>query len=582
MKLKSIQVNGFGKLKNKNIEFNDGINLIIGSNESGKSTLMGFIKAMFYGVNKNKAGNTFSEVERYKPWQDIEFSGKVEYEVHKKIYNAFRDFNKNSAKVYDETGNDISKDFSKDKSRGILLGSEQLNIDEETFENTAFITQKNIGVDTDSQKSIIQKLTNMIQAGDENISYENVVKKIEKTLYDEVGTDRTQSKPKNIVNRELTLKKLQHEQLLGKRERQENIENEMKKVESKLAELTKEITVTNSVFQLKEKYQNLIQEKRNIYEAEQKVIEKQNIENKKRERIYKNRINILMIILALIIVGVAIIFKNYLVLISLAPIVILSIVNNIKTKKEFNVNVDTNQFDLTLEDLKKKENKELQQLEKQGIKKNVLDRKLVEVKTLLEGYEKTKSDYILQLHKLKIEEDSLEYGVNRLNELEEDIESLEEKQRKILEKEASLKLALEVFEESYSDLKSKIVPGITEEIQRCVVKTTNGEYAKIKYSSENGIMIENKFGDIIPVDKLSVGTIDQIYFGFRLAILNKLSNIPIILDEAFVYYDNERLKNILKTLENISKEKQIIIFACGEREREALDSLNIKYKLINI
>ena len=81
MKLKSIQVNGFGKLENKNIEFDDKINLIVGSNESGKSTLMGFIKAIFYGVNRNKAGNSFSELEKYKPRKDVEFSGKAEYEI---------------------------------------------------------------------------------------------------------------------------------------------------------------------------------------------------------------------------------------------------------------------------------------------------------------------------------------------------------------------------------------------------------------------------------------------------------------------------------------------------------------------
>lgn len=582
MKLKDIQINGFGKLENKNIKFEDGLNLVIGSNESGKSTLMGFIKAIFYGINKNKAGNIFSEVEKYKPWQESEFSGKAEYEVGGDVYTVYRDFNKNNTKIYDEAGIDITKDFAKDKSRGVLIGNEQFDVDEETFENTAFITQKNIDVDINSQKSIIQKLTNMIQSGDENISYENVTKKLEKILFDEVGTDRTQSKPKNIVNRDLSLKKLQREQLLHKRERQESIESEIKKIENKLEEVSKEIDSMNEVCAIKEKYQTLLQEKRNIYDAEQKVIAKQLMENEKKEKLAKKKVNIIMAVITLAIVALTIIFKKYFILVSLIPIIVLFAVNNMKKEKALQTNVDTNQFDLVIEDLKKKENKELQQLETKGVKKSITERKLTELKALVDGYEKTKTDYILQSHKLDIEKDTLESGVNKLNELEEEIQNLNEKQNQIAEKEASLKLALEVFEESYEELKSKIVPGITLEIQKSVAQTTNGEYTNVKYNGVNGIVIENKFGDIVSIEKLSAGTIDQIYLGFRLAILNRLSNLPIILDEAFAYYDEERLKNIIQTLKNISKEKQVIIFTCSERERKILEELKIEYNLVKM
>ena len=131
-------------------------------------------------------------------------------------------------------------------------------------------------------------------------------------------------------------------------------------------------------------------------------------------------------------------------------------------------------------------------------------------------------------------------------------------------------------------MKAKIVPDITCEIRKCVTETTNGEYTNVKYNDENGIVIENKFGEIVTIDKLSTGTIDQIYLGFRLAILNKLSDVPIILDETFAYYDDARLKNILNSLKNISKNKQVIIFTCSEREKKILNELEIEYNLINM
>ena len=54
-------------------------------------------------------------------------------------------------------------------------------------------------------------------------------------------------------------------------------------------------------------------------------------------------------------------------------------------------------------------------------------------------------------------------------------------------------------------------------------------------------------------------------------------NMPIILDESFVYFDDNRLKNILKFLNENYQDKQIIIFSCSNREMHALEELGIDY-----
>ena len=58
--------------------------------------------------------------------------------------------------------------------------------------------------------------------------------------------------------------------------------------------------------------------------------------------------------------------------------------------------------------------------------------------------------------------------------------------------------------------------------------------------------------------------------------------MPIILDEEFAYFDNERLANILKYIRNNFENNQIIIFTCSDREKNVLDNLNIDYNLINL
>ena len=54
MKIKKIKINSYGKLKEKEINFKDGINLIYGQNEAGKSTLIKFIINSLYGISKNQ------------------------------------------------------------------------------------------------------------------------------------------------------------------------------------------------------------------------------------------------------------------------------------------------------------------------------------------------------------------------------------------------------------------------------------------------------------------------------------------------------------------------------------------------
>ena len=81
MKIKNLKINGFGKLENKELEFTDGINLIVGKNEAGKSTLLKFITSMFYGVSRTKNGKTIADYERYKPWEKDQYSGKLTYEL---------------------------------------------------------------------------------------------------------------------------------------------------------------------------------------------------------------------------------------------------------------------------------------------------------------------------------------------------------------------------------------------------------------------------------------------------------------------------------------------------------------------
>ena len=96
--------------------------------------------------------------------------------------------------------------------------------------------------------------------------------------------------------------------------------------------------------------------------------------------------------------------------------------------------------------------------------------------------------------------------------------------------------------------------------------------------------MELENGEYINANRLSVGTIDQLYLSLRLSAMQEITKerMPIILDETFAYYDNSRLENILKYIDKEFKENQIIIFSCSNREKEIFEKNGIKYNSITL
>ena len=146
----------------------------------------------------------------------------------------------------------------------------------------------------------------------------------------------------------------------------------------------------------------------------------------------------------------------------------------------------------------------------------------------------------------------------------------------------SIELVKKLLSKAYEKMKNSVSPVFTRKLSDNISKITKGKYCKLYFNDEQGLVLELENGNYIPAERLSVGTIDQLYLSLRLAMLDEISKekVPIILDEAFAYYDNERLKNILIYLITEFSDRQIIIFTCTKREREILEELNISFNNI--
>ena len=148
----------------------------------------------------------------------------------------------------------------------------------------------------------------------------------------------------------------------------------------------------------------------------------------------------------------------------------------------------------------------------------------------------------------------------------------------------SFQLAKEILEQSYEKMRNTVTPKFTQELSKNISEITDGKYNKIMFNDEVGLIIELGNGNYVPASKLSIGTIDQLYLSLRLSMAEELSkeSLPIILDEAFAYYDEERLENILEYINKKFNNHQMIILTCTDREKKILNNNNIEYNYIEL
>lgn len=639
MKIEKIKINSFGKLENKEYNLSENINLIYGKNEAGKSTLLKFIQNTFYGTSKNKKGKTFSDYDLYKPWNDGDFSGKIKYKLDSgEEYEVYREFGKKSPKIYNNKLEDISKKFNIDKTTGNEFFFEQTKVDEFTFLTSIVSMQQEVKLNKQDQNVYIQKIANLAGTGDDGVSYKKAIDKLNKKQLDEIGTDRSSGKPINISISKINKYEEEIKELEIYKEKQYNIEKEIndlkKEIEKEknkekylkeLKEKKDEERIENEKINFNDKILNKNEEsiEKNKNEIEDLINKKEKIESNKIE----NKINgkicfILIFIFCLSAIAIYVIIKNItfsMILCILAiGLLILYFINKNKVLKQNKkvlekINKINYEFDEKISSLKN----EIKILEENNSEqKNEIKKINEKINSLKNEKEKIKNKYIyklnneelnllfncidyneiidnvqnlirikeLNLNTLELNNKNIIENLENLINLEELLQIEKQNYEELKEKNDKINMAKMLIEKAYEKMKNSVTPKFTSNLSENIFEISDGKYKKVTINDDEGIIVELPNGKYVSAEKLSGGTIEQLYLSLRLSMAKEISdeNMPIILDEAFAYYDDERLKNTLEFLSNKFKENQIILFTCTNREKEVLDKLNKNYKIITL
>jgi len=164
----------------------------------------------------------------------------------------------------------------------------------------------------------------------------------------------------------------------------------------------------------------------------------------------------------------------------------------------------------------------------------------------------------------------------RLENLQEQFAELTEVGADMLElqnKTMAIELAIRRLQEVGTQLLTGSGQTLNQRASQILEEITGGRYTQL-WVREDLSMEVNTSNQKVAVERLSGGTIEQIYFALRMTAMEILYEepLPIILDEAFAFYDEKRLQNVLKWLQE--QNRQVIIFTCQKREQETLSRLS--------
>lgn len=642
MKINELKINSYGKLKDKDIKLDDGINIIYGENEKGKSTLLNYIVNCFYGTSKNKKGKEISDFDKFKPWTGEDFSGKLTYTLDDgKRYEIFREFGKKNAKLYDEHYEEISKKYAVDKSSGSDFFIEQTNVDEGTFISSVVAFQKEVELSEQTQNVLLQRMANSMSSGDDKISYKKAIEKLGKKQLDEIGTSRSQGKPINLVENEIKNLTNRNEDLKKYDRYKYEIEDKKSRLNDELINLNDKINFSEKLSKIMKNEQNqkdrikqnearidsIERDIQDLFDKKEKInTQKEVTYSENNKTINKIPYMILALVCAVIVGGVFFLSKSTLALvigiIAILSILLFYMINNSKNKeiskslsekneKIATINRETErkkyEIDAQIELLEK--NKENEVVEVEKIKNEIMKAVEEEKNKLYTTYnnklflgdmesisssesidlkinqlQKLINDKNVELYQLEVDKKNIIPLLDEMAENEEKLKSAYEQYEILKEKNEAINIAKDVMESSYQKMKNSVTPQFTGLISKNISKITNGKYNKIVINEEDGILVELENGEYMNANRLSVGTIEQIYLAFRLSAIQNVSNetMPIILDEAFAYFDDNRLAETLKNMKENYENNQIIILTCTNRENEILDRLGYKYNTIKL
>ncbi len=611
----------FGKLDGVTLELSDGLNIITAPNEWGKSTWCAFLSAMLYGIDTRERStkDQLADKEHYQPWSGKPMSGRIRLEWNGRDITIERR-TKGRIPLGEFIAYETHSGLPVEQLRADNCGQMLLGVERSVFNRTGFIRFTDLPVQQD--EALRRRLNSLVTTGDESGSADLLAKKLReyknRCRYNRSGL---------IPDVQSQIQTLQHQlqEQTSLSQQAQQLQSQIEKTETYLEQLEVHRNTlayqqsADAIGQMKEAAETAKAAQAELDDLETqckrlpsrsellgKLAQAQALLKQIDATPIKQKKSLLPTIAlwtlaALAAVGAVFAWLQHSMpagvgtfILSLIFVIAASVVNNRRRQYELNRRIEEKQLDERQDELTRQVQQWDRQLELvenlERMRRETIQAK-IQLQSLLAMAKKaekpdqadtltmdaeqtmneiTRAKELLQRCRIQlgqcqgkmevlpdaaILQSQLAFAQRRLKELEKTYRALDFGQK--------------ALEAAMQELQRRFAPRITRRAGQFLSRLTQGQYDRISIGEDLSIQAAKESENTLRTAQWrSDGTSDQMYLALRLAVWEALNpHAPLVLDDALIRFDQQRLSCALQLLKELSRQRQIILLSCQDREQ---------------
>lgn len=544
MRIERIAIDKFGGLRGFEKEFGAGLTVIYGGNESGKTTLAAFVRAMLYGLNGKSASVAQNERRKYMPWGETAMGGSLRLTDGRESYEIVRVFGQtkknDSCRVVCVSTGEVLPIPAGQEPGDVLLG-----IEESVYLDALYLSVR--GGKPVGGAALAERIRNRMDTGQEDVDLQRVMERLQ--------TAKSAILPRVRDRGELA--KVRSElDTLRKTVMQENaLKQQAAQLEQKLN--TAKARSVPDPERLQALLRSLADVEVRIRQLEGKLDEQEAREQEVKKRRKRRAIALGICAAAVAVASVALglmwkaaAFAGLAAAAALAVGMVLCLLSG--TKKVQQAAVDD--ILAQLSQLRQDRAMLKQQMSKPEVTQSAPAEEWVQDRVRLER---------------------LQTELEQLNEAKRQMEALEKREAELLRRAAALEMAQEELRGAAQERRQSVAPMLLERTQELLCALTGARYEYAALDGEMMLSLQADGGALRSWEYFSAGTVEQMYLALRLSLADLLAQthgaLPLVMDDPFAAYDDARTADALALLRSWAQEgKQVLLLTCRERETKGV------------
>ena len=632
MRILDLHIDGFGKFHDLSVSFDKDLNVVYGKNEAGKSTLHTFIRCMLFGLERGRGRAARADLySKYEPWQNkAVYGGRMRVEKDGVIYRLERNFQKDQ-KAFVIVNETAGKEIEPTKGfMDFLLGG----LTETAYNNTISIGQLKCVTEGGMVTELRNYIANMNTTGNLSLnitkatSYlKNRRKEFERQLTPEAARTYTAllTEIKNI-EKEISAPEYEN-QLQTYQDLRSQVKNQLSEKQTERETLLQKIAkgrqaLDGAQFTDEASIHAYQENARNTYAHYKEVADAAS-------RRGRSVLPVIMLVLAVfcalgagalgflssqtfdpvvfgtgalisVSTGVAHYTVGLICALSAAAVFFFA-VGLIFFMKNHSLKQELSMTEKLLQEIF---SRHLGDSSISGEAMTAFESRMeefVRLSQVLERSEQSVQEQASEINALQAKETDCDDAISRqqkaqwelekrldhLAHCKDQTESLKQvlaENDRIREEITAIDLALETMTKLSATIRDSFGLYLNKTASELISGITGGIYDSMSVDESLNVFMNTRTR-LVPVEQVSSGTMDQIYLALRLAAAKLIQPegdyMPLIFDDSFVLYGEDRLHTALKWLKK-AYPGQIIIFTCHQREAQMLTANQMVYNYIEL